>query len=976
MGALPRPDIAPGPHRELVDALHTLHHRAGWPSLRRLAGDTGVSHTTVSKMLSSQPLPGWGTLELLVEAMGGDIPRFHDLWLAASTPADASDRHALGIAGRQDELAVVRRHLESGSGLLLVIGEAGIGKTTLVGAAAESVGTFVAVGHCLQLSKEVPLLPVVDALRALLDVEDGQWMEEGLADCPAYVRTALSRLLPELDAAENAPPPEDPWGLERLFASATSILGALAATRPFALHVEDCHWADRSTLDLLTHLASAPPDVPMVLTWRSADPDVSSGHNEWLSRTRWTSGVAALDLGPLTLEETAQQLRLLTGANPDADAVERIQARSQGLPLYTAQLASGPYDAELPQHLADLLDRRIGDLDGVAWCVARVLGLAQRRVGPSLLRTASGLDVDETADGLRALALRGLLLRGTGDDAELSHPLFVDAIHRRLLPGEGAQVHACLAQAMSDEPNIEPAEIADHWQAGGHPDFEVSHRVAAATRAGDRFAYPEALDAWLRVLQLWDAGTTTDDMELWDVLAKALGTAFEISDFDTGRRLIQKAEVLDPPDLQRGVLLMLTGVFHIVDGKAEEGLAHLDKALELLEKLPPSEEIRELISERINYFMVTGRYEEAEAEKRRALEVFGAEEDPRWRRGLAESVWLTGLAGDVDQAMTVARDALAVALPIPDPRVDILIACSATGLMLLAARPPSAIEEMARDVLIQAEVSNLTRFYPGVLLRANVSSAYLRAGDLPAAHGVLRPVTRSHPDLNTAQAHRLLAAIELREGHVQSALERCRAADSQIHYRNQNWVEGVPLHAEIELWAGQMDAAIDLLEEALDVTLPTQAVFNVAPLLCLRARVLADRFEVVESTAAERRNTIKQLHDLRIRALTNPFEQGPLHAAIPALSHLWRAEIARIDGTGKVEPWVRAAAEFDRLMWPHDAAYCRWRAAQVALRTDAGTQASPLLRLAAADARTHVPLSEAIAATGHDRSGSRSHVDR
>ena len=135
MGALPRPDVAPGPRRELVDALHTLHHEAGWPSLRRLAADTGVSHTTVSKALSAPTLPSWGTVELLAEAMGGDVGHFHNLWLSASAPPEAPGPAGTRIAGRTAELAVVRRHLQGGSGLLLVTGEAGIGKTTLVAGA-------------------------------------------------------------------------------------------------------------------------------------------------------------------------------------------------------------------------------------------------------------------------------------------------------------------------------------------------------------------------------------------------------------------------------------------------------------------------------------------------------------------------------------------------------------------------------------------------------------------------------------------------------------------------------------------------------------------------------------------------------------------------------------------------------------------------------------------------------------------------
>ncbi len=89
MGALPRPDLPIGAHRDLVMALHDLHHRAGWPSLRALAHEAGVSHTTVSKVFSAPGLPTWGALELVVEAMQGDTATFHDFWLDASAPANS-----------------------------------------------------------------------------------------------------------------------------------------------------------------------------------------------------------------------------------------------------------------------------------------------------------------------------------------------------------------------------------------------------------------------------------------------------------------------------------------------------------------------------------------------------------------------------------------------------------------------------------------------------------------------------------------------------------------------------------------------------------------------------------------------------------------------------------------------------------------------------------------------------------------------
>src|SRR3954451_13392368 len=147
MGSLPRPDIPAGPRRELVDALHDLHHRAGWPSLRNLAHEAGCSPTTVSAVFSSPRLPSWGVLELVVEAMHGDTDKFRGLWLAAGSPAGVS-ASTIAIAGRGGELTTLRRHLETGTGLLLVTGEAGIGKTRLVDTAAALVADRVFVATC------------------------------------------------------------------------------------------------------------------------------------------------------------------------------------------------------------------------------------------------------------------------------------------------------------------------------------------------------------------------------------------------------------------------------------------------------------------------------------------------------------------------------------------------------------------------------------------------------------------------------------------------------------------------------------------------------------------------------------------------------------------------------------------------------------------------------------------------------------
>ena len=324
MGALPTPDVPPGSHRDLVEALHRLHHRAGWPSLRVLARQVGCSPTTVSAVFSMPRLPSWGVLELLVEAMGGDVEEFRALWVSAGSPTSSSAAavSSAPIAGRVTELATVRGHLTGGTpGLLLITGEAGIGKSRLIDTACEvsSDQVFVAAGACLPLSTAVPLLPFATLLRATYDVDRGQWLKEALSDAAPYVSASLRRLLPELELiAEATPAPDDAWSRQRLFTAIGATLAGLAVVRPFAVVIEDLHWADADTLDLLEHLLTSGLALPVVGAWRRDDPTVPAPTLDWFARVRRLPAVTELALHPLTRDGTAEQLALLTGEHPDA----------------------------------------------------------------------------------------------------------------------------------------------------------------------------------------------------------------------------------------------------------------------------------------------------------------------------------------------------------------------------------------------------------------------------------------------------------------------------------------------------------------------------------------------------------------------------------------------------------------------------------------------------------------------------------
>ena len=439
-----------------------------------------------------------------MEAMGGSRAEFHALWLAASSSSDddAAPAPSPGIAGRRAELAVVRDHLDGHGGLLVVTGEAGIGKSTLVDAAAVLTETRVAVGRCLPLSTDVPLMPVVELLRSIHDADEGRWIGEALSDCPAYAREALARLLPELGAAAASTDDVD-FAQQHLYAAVAAVLARLAATRPLAVVVEDLHVSDATTLDLLEYVLSRDVDVPVTVTWRLDHQRVQRWRSEWLARVQALPGVRTMSLGPLTLEETRDQLRLagwLDGTT--RDRARRIHERSRGHPLFTAHLAIQGDDPTLPPVLADLLDRRLGDLSPDQGRVATALGVADGPVGVELVAAATGLDDHAVLDALRHLAARHLVSVGATDTVRLAHPLLADAARRRLLPGEVRRLHRTFAELLGRDGGADPAVVAEHWRLAGGTKEEARWRAAAARQARRRTDPRSEAEHWLRILEL------------------------------------------------------------------------------------------------------------------------------------------------------------------------------------------------------------------------------------------------------------------------------------------------------------------------------------------------------------------------------------------------------------------------------------------------------------------------------------------
>jgi predicted ATPase len=251
------------------------------------------------------------------------------------------------FVGRTNELAWLHQLLaRAGDGEPLVVllgGEAGVGKTRLVeqlAATAREQGVRVLGGGCVPLGEEgLPFAPVIEALRGLADDLDA----DELQAVAGPARQELARLLPDLPwggEASAGPPVASRAGQGRLFERLLGVVQRLAATAPLLWVVEDLHWADRSTRDLLAYLATylrAQP-VLLVLTFRSDELHRLHPLRRLRGELARNRRVVRLELPRFTHAEVTQQVAGLLGADPPARLVDDIYARSGGNPFFAEEL--------------------------------------------------------------------------------------------------------------------------------------------------------------------------------------------------------------------------------------------------------------------------------------------------------------------------------------------------------------------------------------------------------------------------------------------------------------------------------------------------------------------------------------------------------------------------------------------------------------------------------------------------------------
>jgi DNA-binding CsgD family transcriptional regulator/tetratricopeptide (TPR) repeat protein len=888
---------------------------------------------------------------------------------------------AAALAGRVYELREVTQLLRGGSqhAAMLVIGEAGVGKSRLVTAAAGSIASDVLVlsGWCLPLSNRVPFLPLADLLRELDEIDNGRLLTVALDNCQPFVRDEVLRLMPDAQDQPVGPTPaSDGWSRQRLFEATRRFFSALPQLRRVAIAVEDVQWADTTTLEFLDYLLAPgrATGVPMVLTCRSEEAQ-SKTLIGWLERLHRNQRVRRLELAPLTVEETAEQIALLLGARPSPMLIDDTYARSEGNAFFTEQIvAAASADGEpgvLPAGLGALLLSRVAQVDDAGRDVLAALAVAARPLDESAIVRLCDRPDHEVRQALRDLRTRRLLRRPDGAGRhQLRHSLLGEAIYGDLLPSERSELHGRVADLMEDwhDPSV-AAQIAEHVAAAGRPGDELGWRVRAARYADAVYAFREAAEHWQRAVALSDDVPITQTVEGLSLaqLYGAAQDALELSGNDEAANQLAEAALerlsdADPAS-QADVMARAGGARGVV--APDRGLELLYRSLAIYQRLPPSAGHVKALGSVAWILGFGGRAAEAAdmVDQAAALAI---------RAGLrAEYLQLLGaqalyeaFSGKKDVALRRIRTLRERVTDQDEPAVDVWLAIVHANVLFSLNRLPE-VPEAATSALQIATERGIEQSFRVAMLREFVCTAFILRGQVDGAAQLIEPLTQGVPGLSNSLDYEIRALVETLRGNLDGAQQRWAQIEelpaATLTFRRDTGIR----HAELDLWRGAPEVAFERAHTLLVQSASAGHLHG--QLMILGMRGCADLADVARATRDVEGMTVArrcadQLNDLHRRVDPNVFEPGPPSWPSAVAEKLtWQAEWSRLKGQSNASMWEQSAAAWDAIARPHEAAYARWRQAEALLTMPGGrASAAAVLRTAAEQATQHVPLSNAI----------------
>lgn len=592
----------------------------------------------------------------------------------------------------QDCEAHLRLAREGAGQVVLIAGEAGIGKSRLVREfvadirQASADGITILAGHCYDEASPVPYAPLLDALRELV-------RERGTASVATMAGSwvgDLTRLLPEL--APSAPPAVDTGDpgtqKRRLFEAICAICRPTAGQEVRVVILEDLHWLDRTSQELIFYLtrALAHDRVLLLGTYRADEIQAGRPLTQLLIELNRERRTHEIRLAPLSRNDLAVMLETILGRHLPGGFVDMLHDHTGGNPFFTEEVLKALLEADaldrlieatrrgrpvdlaaLPRSVRDSILGRIVGLDQKTTTILRYAATIGRRFDFDLLLALTGETERDLLGHLRTLIAAQLIIEESGEVFAFRHALTQQTVYgdllvreRRLLHGE---IAATIARVYGDALDTHLADLSYHASAAGAWEQALHYARRAGERARDLYAPRAAVEQFTRALDAARQLAPAPIATLID-LHRERGRACElVGDFDGARNDHEAALELAQSSADRqGIWRAALDLGMLWTGRnyAQAGIWY-ERALNLARGLDQPALLAHSLNRVGNWHLNLERPLEAEELHREALTIFRGLAD---RSGTAETLDLLGmtyfLRGDLILQTTYYQEAVAL----------------------------------------------------------------------------------------------------------------------------------------------------------------------------------------------------------------------------------------------------------------------------------------------------------------------------